>query len=600
MFRRRNIAISVAAVVGLFLGTLTSATTASAAPQDVVPINWTQFTGGAPSDTDSLRVINILNNANEYALTTWYNTVKNYDSQTGTYLAFGGTTEAEIRPPVTEGFALAVSLALGAYDPAKTGVSAASAKQIALKLIRSLALQHRANTANGWGNIWQSAPWAAEVGFAGWLLWADLSATDREYVKKMVEYEANRFIGYQVPYYRSASGTINFPGDSKAEENAWNTMNLAVATMMMPNHPNYDAWKYKMVELMVSSYSREGNTTVTSVLLNGHSLADWLYGTNVNANGTLVNHNILHPDYVTSMTAQVFTIFAHAMGGRPTPESVLANLNVGYQSLVDLNFTTGSTAYPPGPPIYAPGGTIYRDGTANIYYPQGNDWGTGRKMNFATLDIEARAFGFDNIVSQNGAYWEPYHAQAALDMQARTTDGHTYITAAEDTYANREEWIADLAANAYFTKWVVNNNAFSLDSSATPTVIDNHDREFSVTAGTWATYSLDAGTLGTDFVYAPTGTGTKSVKWDPRISIAGNYQVYAWWTQAANHATNAQFTVRHDGTNTVVAADQTVNGGKWNLLGTYHFAAGTGGYVSLNDNANGFVVADGVKFVRVP
>jgi hyaluronate lyase len=44
-----------------------------------------------------------------------------------------------------------------------------------------------------------------------------------------------------------------------------------------------------------------------------------------------------------------------------------------------------------------------------------------------------------------------------------------------------------------------------------------------------------------------------------------------------------------------------MNGGEWNLLGTYSFAAGTGGSVTIaNDGTNGYVVADAVKFEYVP
>jgi hypothetical protein len=91
-----------------------------------------------------------------------------------------------------------------------------------------------------------------------------------------------------------------------------------------------------------------------------------------------------------------------------------------------------------------PGGTVYLDGSTDIYYPHHNDWGNGRRMHFATMDVIADALGFDNLASQKGAYWETYHAQKVLDMQNRYPDGHTYAgryydANSEDTYPGRED-----------------------------------------------------------------------------------------------------------------------------------------------------------------
>ena len=41
--------------------------------------------------------------------------------------------------------------------------------------------------------------------------------------------------------------------------------------------------------------------------------------------------------------------------------------------------------------------------------------------------------------------------------------------------------------------------------------------------------------------------------------------------------------------------NQKLNGGQWNLLGTYYFDIGVYSVV-LSDYANGFIMADAVKF----
>ena len=44
--------------------------------------------------------------------------------------------------------------------------------------------------------------------------------------------------------------------------------------------------------------------------------------------------------------------------------------------------------------------------------------------------------------------------------------------------------------------------------------------------------------------------------------------------------------------------DQTVFSGDWELLGEWPFAAGTGGSVVLSDDADGQLIADGIKFEK--
>src|SRR5690606_14105697 len=145
-----------------------------------------------------------------------------YGSQTGRYLDLGGVGEGSIRPPGSEALALATSVATGVYDPEVTGFSEQHARDVAIRLLTSIAYYHRVNSPNGWGNAWQSALWAYNAAFAGWLLWDDLAPDDRRLVERMVVAEADRFLHYEVPYYQAPDGTVITPGDTKAEENAWN------------------------------------------------------------------------------------------------------------------------------------------------------------------------------------------------------------------------------------------------------------------------------------------------------------------------------------------------------------------------------------------
>jgi hypothetical protein len=424
----------------------------------VVPIKWTSFNKKKLNDEHALRSLKILLNTNKYALTSWWKE-KGFATQESSYLTFGGIKEPAIRPPASEALALAISLKTGAYDERATTVSTDAAKAMAIKLAVSLAYQHKVNIAQGWGDEWQSAFWAFLAGTAGYLLWDDLSLADQEYVRRMVEYEANRFNDYAVPYYRDKEGTIIFVGDTKAEENAWNSSLLQLATAMMPKHPNWHKWMNKNIELMISSYARPSDLK-NQTIFHGKKVADWLNGSNANEDGTVVNHNRIHPDYLISITQLFNAPLLYTLAGMQTPKAAFFNADVAYSALVDLNFKS--------PPYKSPGGTIYIENSPNVFYPQGNDWGTHRRLHFAYIDAAAHAFKFDHLVQKKGSYWEPLHAQMTLDMQMRPNheDGHVYEAKKEDTYAGREEWVAQFAGRIYLTKWIMLQHKYSQTNKA--------------------------------------------------------------------------------------------------------------------------------------
>jgi len=74
--------------------------------------------------------------------------------------------------------------------------------------------------------------------------------------------------------------------------------------------------------------------------------------------------------------------------------------------------------------------------------------------------------------------------------------------------------------------------------------------------------------------------------------------VAAWWTAAGDRAPSAPFVMFNaSGTNLgTVNANQQINGGKWNSLGTFNFTAGWNKVVLSRWTASGnVVVADAVR-----
>ncbi len=140
--------------------------------------------------------------------------------------------------------------------------------------------------------------------------------------------------------------------------------------------------------------------------------------------------------------------------------------------------------------------------------------------------------------------------------------------------------------------------------SAVEVIVDNTTGGgavvFSPTGTTaWGVSSASPGYYGTDYRHDQNAAkGTKTVTFTPDLATAGYYEVFVRWTANSNRATNVPVSVTTlQGTVAAQSLDQTVNGGEWNSIGVYEFAAGTSGSVMLsNTGTNGYVVADAVKF----
>jgi uncharacterized lipoprotein YddW (UPF0748 family) len=121
--------------------------------------------------------------------------------------------------------------------------------------------------------------------------------------------------------------------------------------------------------------------------------------------------------------------------------------------------------------------------------------------------------------------------------------------------------------------------------------------------GSWSTGTMASDRYGSDYQYKSQGSGAAYLQFTPLILTAGNYRVYEWHSAGSNRSTNGPYAVTFFGGNQTIYMDQQVNGGQWNLLGTYNFAAGTSGYVRVTDafaDGGKVVIADAIKFAYVP
>lgn len=418
---------------------------------DVTPIDRSGLSTAPLDDPDAQRIREVLLGTNRYDLTVWWR------QHGADLLRNRRSLDIElIRPAAAVALGLAASIATGAYDPGRAGRSLDVAHDRAVFLVAILARGHVAvrDDGEGWGRGWQTALWAAYAGLAAWLLWEDLQPVTRNAVATMVADEADAFIDYEVPYLRDASGAVLTPGDTKAEENSWNARLVHLATVMMPGHPRAGAWARSMIPLLLSAYARPRDAADERII-HGRPLSRWLSGSNAEPDGVLVNHNRIHPDYM--VVPHHAAVLLHSLLARgPAPEAAVWNLDVVYSALVDVTFSS--------PPYAEPGGTIYVDGSSEIYYPQGSSWGRRRRINFMLQDVQARAFRFDSLASEPAATWERLHTAEVLEMMARFDDGRVYSSDEEFRSPQREEEAAERAGQAYLTKWLVAQRPFDVTS----------------------------------------------------------------------------------------------------------------------------------------
>ena len=134
-------------------------------------------------------------------------------------------------------------------------------------------------------------------------------------------------------------------------------------------------------------------------------------------------------------------------------------------------------------------------------------------------------------------------------------------------------------------------------------VVDDTDSGFSTGASGdhWQEYVGAGGQHygNTHHYNHETGTGQDIATWSFTVPESGSYEVFAWWWQGSWRPTDVPYTVHHLNGATTSRVNQRVDGGQWNLLGTFDFQ-GTGSVVVSDDVSSGRdIVADAVRLVRV-
>lgn len=484
----------------------------SAQVQHVRAVDWSKYagmTGIRPGDHFGQTLADVLQNESRYM----YSWVDSQHSVEAELVPWNGIPcyyprfadygyERSVRPLAHIAYSTAAMIRTDIYSPEVGELSATDAFHRTELAIRGVAFTHRVNKSSGyrWGQglshsqSWQAAYWAAQAAEAAWMLWDDVSSETRLAVSKMVEYEANSLIATAVPYWKDRDGNTNYPGDTKAEENSWNSHLLAVAQAMMPSHPNAATWRWKASEYQVSAYSRQSDVHNTE-LVDGRQVKAWLGGYNAFNDGVVVNHDFIHPDYLASDgNSRLGSIVDVSLAGQYVPPSMVFNADVLYGALTELSFVPGANPYGTGT-MDPPGGTIYRRaGTgasavyeAEMYYPQGNDWTSKVSDGYLNVDLAAEYLGLDAGKDFDAMGWAEARVEYFQDLQNRPGhDGNIYQSGDWYVeYRSTDAVIFHSLALAWMQWWLMEHGQVSPVSDhwgTVPVVLGDTDKDGDVDA----------------------------------------------------------------------------------------------------------------------
>jgi hypothetical protein len=124
-------------------------------------------------------------------------------------------------------------------------------------------------------------------------------------------------------------------------------------------------------------------------------------------------------------------------------------------------------------------------------------------------------------------------------------------------------------------------------------IIDNPE---TIRTGDWWHSQYVPGYYGDNYIFSSKGNGSDTATWTFNLTYAGQWEVYAMWTNNSVRATNSPYTTNYAQGSVTVQVNQQMNGEIWNSLGSYEFKQGEATVV-LSDDADGYVIADAIKFV---
>lgn len=133
---------------------------------------------------------------------------------------------------------------------------------------------------------------------------------------RVIEYEADRFI--------RKKPKSNLKNDTGAEENAWNAGLIALARLMMPDHPRAGEWDQAAKRYMYNTFSVAADAKDDSIGDDGCPVREWVTTVNAHPDFTVENHGLVHVGYLKNSHAMLLEAASpYVMTGRAVPKACL-------------------------------------------------------------------------------------------------------------------------------------------------------------------------------------------------------------------------------------------------------------------------------------
>lgn len=233
--------------------------------------------------------------------------------------------------------------------------------EIALMARQSLVFAYSTHKANRlkpcrgghyWGSVseadhqWESSLWALSVAFSAFFQKETLDDDAWTCVYNLLKAECDYELERPIP--------TGFRGDTKAEENGWETNVLACALGLFPDDALAPRWFDRLRAFAVNAYSHSSDAADHTVIdpdRDGVTVADLYAGANLYDDFTLQNHNYFHTSYQNVVMQELGeSIVALRLFGSPWQTDALLHhqRDVMDRVLADLALADGELAMPNG------------------------------------------------------------------------------------------------------------------------------------------------------------------------------------------------------------------------------------------------------------
>ena len=371
--------------------------------------------------------------------------------------------EHHIRPNTGAVHGFCFLCRFGPYDESVVGVSRSLLLgETVIPMIRYLVATHvtgarPTSDKRHWGDAWQSAHWAQQLGCGAWYVWNELPDDVRSGVRRVVAYEADRIAKGTPPHQIRL--------DTKAEENAWNSRILSVAILLLPDDSRRPNWEKAFQKWAMSSFLRPADER-SQTMVDGRTVAEQFTGANIHDDFTLENHDIVHPDYMTCISLSLGAELDYALTGRRPPECLHYNIAGIYENLKWF--------------VLPDGGFVY---------PNGQDW-----QLFRNADWTVKSVMMSVLLRDPDAWTLACSCVETLErMQARSTSGTVYAPGETFFASTQTDLLSSLA-----TSWLVLKLADRIERAPCERV---------------GVRRLDSGKI----ILHRTGSAIHTVSWGPQV-----------------------------------------------------------------------------------